>query len=311
MPAPLPAVLALLALLTSAPARSEPEPWDTSGARHLELTAENMGEAHTIRVSPHQLTGLVFNAPLQSGGVDVEDPRQVKVAVNEAEGMVTLLPSDALAPDRPLAVTVRFADGMVPERVTFRLVLHPTRAEHQVQVYRRPRSAESYRLGEQQERERAERCEAALEVERARPGQPPGGLADLFDTKLVSGGQGIAARNISTSTTQRPGEALTSPAAYSYHSVSLNQVAVELKVRNTSPLPWTAAGVEGTELVSPEGVRLRIIRVMQPAPIPPGESRQLVIVAEASVEQAQGTFLLRLGEARGPRTLTLRGVTFP
>jgi hypothetical protein len=35
------------------------------------------------------------------------------------------------------------------------------------------------------------------------------------------------------------------------------------------------------------------------------------VVAEATVEQARGTFLLKLGESGGPRTLTVRGITFP
>ncbi|HYO66357.1 MAG TPA: hypothetical protein VEU33_09765, partial [Archangium sp.] len=51
----------LLALLVSTPTSSHGEEWDTSGARHLELTAENAGAQHPVRIRPHLLTGLVFD----------------------------------------------------------------------------------------------------------------------------------------------------------------------------------------------------------------------------------------------------------
>jgi uncharacterized protein (TIGR02268 family) len=314
LPAALSLLLASLATVTPASAQSAPEEWDTSGARHLELTAENAGEEHPVRISPHHPTTLVFNTPLQPGGVAVEGERGLKLAVNEAEGMVTLLPSGASSPDKPLTVTVRFADGSVPESVTFRLVVHPTRAEHQVRVYRRPRSAEAYRRGERQERERAERCEAALEAERARPErQDPGDLAGLFDTGLVGGGTGIAVQKLMPQKdfTQRPGETLDVKEANGYHAATQEQVAVELDVENKGQQPWTAEGAEGVALVSTEGARLRVVRVIQPEPLTPGARRRLVVVAEATVEQARGTFLLKLVERDGSRTLTVRGITFP
>jgi uncharacterized protein (TIGR02268 family) len=317
MSAPRPTVLPLLLVLLTTPptpAQLLPEEWDTSGARHLELTAENADEKHPVRVSPRQSTNLVFNAPLLPGGVTVEDERLVKLAVNEALGMVMLLPSGAPSPDRPLTVTVRFADGLVPESVTFHLVVHATRAEHQVQVYRQPRSCESHRQEARQQRERAERCEAALEQERPSPEGPrPGGLSELFDAGLVGKSKAIVGRTLKRGVdfTQRPGEKLNVKEAYSYHAERPGQVAVELHVENPGKLPWTAEGVEGAELVSTEGVRLRLLRVWQPKPIEPGAQRQIVVVAEATVKQVQGTFLLQLGEAGGARAITVRGVIFP
>ncbi|HYO58616.1 DUF2381 family protein [Archangium sp.] len=315
MSAPLPTLLPLLLVLltaTSAPAQPLSEEWDTSGARHLELTAENADEQHPVRISPQHPTNLVFNAPLQPGGVTVEEERLVAVAANEALGMVMLLPVGTLPRDRPLTVTVRFADGLVPESATFRLVVHSTRAEHQVRVYRKPRSCQSHHLESRQQRERAERCEAALEQERTRPEGPrPGGLSDLFDAGLVGEGKAVAVRNISSSITQRPGEPLEVNEAWSYRTERQEQVAVELYVVNTSPLPWAAEGVEGTTLVNEEGVRLRVVRVWQPMPLAPGAQRHIMVVAEATLEQAQGTFLLKLGEAGGARTILVRGVTFP
>ncbi|KFA87109.1 DUF2381 family protein [Archangium violaceum] len=124
----------------------------------------------------------------------------MKVAVNEAEGLVTLLPTQSPPPDRPLLVTVRFADGQVPGSVTLRLVEDALRAEHQVRVYRQPRSGESWHLESRQQRERAERCEAALAQERARPQGPcAGGLLESLGAGLV--GRGRASRRATSSAT--------------------------------------------------------------------------------------------------------------
>ncbi|HEX5752205.1 MAG TPA: DUF2381 family protein [Archangium sp.] len=296
----------LPALLVSTPAAPHAEEGDTPDARHLELTAENAGEQHPVRIRPHQSTTLLFDTPLQPGGVRVEGGQGVKVAVNEAEGMVTLLPTRAPPADRPPRVTVRFADGQVPGGVTFQLVEDALRAEHEVRVYRQPRSRESL---QRQQRERAERCEAALAQARARPPGPcSGGLLGVLEAGLVEKGLGILVRELQSSLTQRPGAPLLVTEAWSYRAEARQQVAVELKVQNTSALAWTT---EGAELVSAEGVRLRVTRVWQSGPLLPGGQARLVVEAEAPVESVQGTFLLKLGEAGGARTFTVRGVRFP
>ena len=302
----LPAASLLLALLATPPATGD---WDAGGERHVELTADNAGQAHEVYISPNRLTGFVFHAPLQRGGVVVEERERFRaVTVDEAAGLVTLLPSGALPLGGELLLTARFADGAVPGWATFRLVVHPTRAERQVEVFRQPRSAESYQQGERQERERAERCEARLAHVEAEA-QRPGGLTGLIDAGLLGKGKGVAVKRLTEDITQRPGEILQVRDAYSYRA--RERVAVELWVENTGARPWTAEGLEAVEWVSAEGARLRVLRVWQPQPMVPGDRRQIVVEAEASSEQAQGTFLLKLGEAGGARTLTVRGVTFP
>ena len=302
----------LLAVLTSTPASPRSEAWDTSDARYLDLTAENSGEQHLVRISPGQPTTMVFaDAPLRPGGVTVEGGR-VGVAVNGELGLVTLLPSDVLPADEPLTMVVHFADAQVPGSVTFRLMPHATRAEHHVRVYRNTRSCESHWEESRQQRERAERCEAALVQERTRPEGPrPGDLTDVVNTGLVGGGMGVMAQNFTRDITQRPGETLQIIHAFSYRAEKPRRVAVELEVENTGARPWTAQGLEAAELVSAEGVRLRVIRVWQSKPLEVGARAKLVVEAEALEEQARGSFLLKLGEAGGARPLTVRGVTFP
>ena len=65
------------------------------------------------------------------------------------------------------------------------------------------------------------------------------------------------------------------------------------------------------ELVGAKGARPRVLRVWPPEPLAPGEIRRVVVEAQAPGTDTRGAFVLRLAEAGGPRTVTLRGVTFP
>jgi uncharacterized protein (TIGR02268 family) len=276
-------------------------------AHHVELTADTTEQEREVRISPYTATTFVFNARLLPGGVRVEQREHfLSVMVDEDAGTVTLLPSGTLPLGMPLVLTARFADGAVPESVTFRLVGHSTRGEPQVQVYRRPRSGESYQREARQERERAEQCETQLERTRAEQ-QSPGGLVGAMETRLVGEGKGIEWERLS-SFTQRPGESIWVRSVHSYRAERVNQVAVELELENRGTQPWT---VEGAELVGKKGTRPRGLEVLPVAPILPGEIVRVTLVAEATKGEVQGPFILKLGEAGGPRTVTLRGVTFP
>ena len=298
----------LLALLVGVPATAQPasEQRGTTSERHLKLTADSTGHQPEVRISLDRATTLLFNAPLLPGGVTVEDERRVALAVNEARSLVTLLLSDAPPPDKPLSLTVRFADGAVPESITFRLVPHPD-AERQVQVYRQPRSADSYKQEADQERERAEQCEA--ELTRTQADQPrPEGLVGLFDIQVVGRGQGLQEKTLTGSVTQRPGEPLRVNDAFSYRAGKARRVVVELYVENMGHQPWT---LEGAELRNTQGTRLNVLRVWPSQPISPGDRLQLVVEVEATEKQSRGTFLLELREAGGAGPVTVRGVTFP
>lgn len=297
----------LLALLVSTPATTQhaPDEWDAADERHLELTADDSGQAPEMRISPNQASTLMFNTPLQHGGVLVEEKERFRsVMVDEAAGVVTLIPSDTVPRDRQVTVTVWFADDALPRSTIFRLVVHPTRAERQVRVYRSPRSGESYQQEARKEHERAEQCAAELERTRAEQKRPDG-LTGLLDARLVRDDRGVHARDISEHT-QRPGKTLQVFGAFSYRAEG--RVAVAVHVQNTGTQSWT---VEWAELVDPKGSRPRVLRVWPFEPIVPGKSLQLVVEAEATEEQARGTFILKLWEANGPRTITLRGVAFP
>ncbi|HLM44499.1 MAG TPA: DUF2381 family protein, partial [Myxococcaceae bacterium] len=282
------------------------EPRGTANERDLELTPDSARQQPEVRISPGRATTLVFDAPLLPGGVQVDDERLVTLAVNESRSLVTLLPSDSMSADKPLSLTVRFADGAEPESATFRLVPHPG-AERQVRVYRQPRSAESYKQEARQERDRAERCEAELERIQTEQ-QHPEGLVGPFGAGLVGRGEGLQEKTLTRSITQRSGEPIRVIDSYSYRAGQASRVVVELWVEHTGHQPWT---LEGAELMNTEGTRLHVLRVWPSRPIGPGDSRQLVVEAEATKEQSRGTFLLEMKEAGGAGTVTVRGVTFP
>jgi Protein of unknown function (DUF2381) len=174
-----------------------------------------------------------LDAPLTSeeASRELPGPPEVGQGVDEAR---------ADAPS--LASAVEMA---LPPSATFRLVVHPTRAEPQVNVYRKPRSAESFQQEARQEHERAEQCEARLAQTQAEQGSP-GSLTGLIDSGLVKGEVGIAAQDISNTTRQRPGEVLRRKKSFSYRAEG--RVAVALEVKNTSAWPWTV-DEEGVVLV--------------------------------------------------------------
>jgi uncharacterized protein (TIGR02268 family) len=202
-------------------------------------------------------------------------------------------------------VTVRFADDALPASVTFRLVVHPTRAEPQVNVYRQPRSGESYHQEAQQERERAERCEARLiQAEQ----QHPGGLTGLLADKLVVGSESVVARDMTGILKHRPDETLQVREAHSYRA--LGRVAVAMTVENSSSEPWAVDG-NSARLTGNGSRQLRVLHVWPLEPLPPGERRHVFVEAEATEEEARGTYVLQLVDVSGLKTLTVRGVTFP
>ncbi|WP_309896516.1 DUF2381 family protein [Archangium sp.] len=304
----LPAAHLLFALLTVAPVPAAAGTWDVVGTRHLEARMDPVGQEQRVRISPHHTTTFVFNAPLLPGGVVVEGPEIFGVVSrDEAQGIITLLPSGELPLGRELRLTVRFTDGALPASAAFRLVVRATGAESQVNVNRQPRSGESYQVEARQERERAEACEAELARARAEQ-RPPGGFVGLIEDGWVKGEQGIEARNFLQATRQRPGEAIHVTEAYSYRAQGRRAVALEVK--NTSAQPWTVDS-EGALLVSDTGARLRVVRVWPLEPLAPEEERRLIVEAETGEEEPGSTYRLQLGEAEGARTITLRGVLFP
>jgi hypothetical protein len=104
----LPAAALLLALLSTAPssAQSISENRGMVAVRYLELKADNAEQEHEVRISPLLTTTLVFNAPLQRGGMTLEEREHFRtVTVDEATGFVALLPTGTLPSGKHLRLT--------------------------------------------------------------------------------------------------------------------------------------------------------------------------------------------------------------
>jgi uncharacterized protein (TIGR02268 family) len=275
--------------------------------RSIELTANTSGQELLVRISPNRTTNLVFDTPLSPGGVRVEHRELFRsVMVDEATGLVTLLPSGELTKEETLSLTVRFAEDAIPKSVIFQLVPHPTGAEPQVQVFRRARSAESYKQEARRERERAERCETELGRTQAEQ-RSPGGLVGLLESGLMGWGKSVAVRDTYASIPQRPDSPFQVRSAFTYRAEQWKRVAVELQLDNLSPQPWKMGEAE---LLGTKGSRLRVLRAWPLEPLAAGESR-VIVEAEAPEAGTRGAFILKLPEVGGTRTLTFRGVTFP
>ena len=201
-------------------------------------------------------------------------------------------------------LSVFFEDGAAPDRVRLLLVVHPDGPE-EVEVYRHPRTLESFRLGEREQRARAEQCEVEMARVRAERGGP-GGLTALVDAQVVDP-EGVRSEDITRFLTQHPANALELTQAMVYRANG--RVLLSLMLLNAGTEAWSAVNAS---LVGKGGGKLRVLSVWQPAPIVPGDSLLPGVYVEAELTPgAQGPYTLRLWAEGGTRTVILRGVPLP
>lgn len=310
MPA-LPATLAVLALLWSAPAAAQ-APRATSqaeGGRQLMLPVDAPGQKHEVRIGPNTPLNLFFDVPVQL--VTLEGREHFRRVTVTGDSLL-LMASRALKPGQRLRLTVRLVDAQAPAPVDFLLVVvPPAQAEHHVEVYR-PRSVEGSQEQAREEREKARQCQAEL-AER----EKLAGLMGLLVSRQMNT-EGVVPRELGD-LPRLSGEQLRAWEATSYRATRPDKggpeaqprkvrVAVELWLKNAGVPPWMAAGAE---LVSASGARWSAT-VWQEAPVLPGPRRQRVVVeAELPEPEARGAFRLEFWEEGRTRPVTFGGVTFP
>ncbi|MFY0571669.1 DUF2381 family protein [Archangium lansingense] len=280
------------------------------GTRYLELTADSPGEAHVVCIHPGLSTNFFFDAKL----AHVELARREWFRVIADETGLALVPTVALGDGERVPLKVSFQDGAAPAGVTFTLVVHPSEAERQVEVTRKPRTLASYREGEHQARAEARQCqEEKVHLEAECAGRM--GLLGLLAQELL-GEDGIAGNNITKSVTSRLGNTLRSMKALSYRSDTerleggrkVVRLVVKQLVRNTGNTPWTPARAV---LVGPQGVEWKALGVWAQEPIAPGEKRLVGVEVEMTEIEARGTFTLKLWSQDAGTAEFFDGVTFP
>lgn len=307
----LPPVALLCLLAASTQARARPLFEEMTGSPRFMVTADAPSESRQVRVSPGLGTLFVFDTPLQREGVILEQRERFRqVSLSEDGLLLTLLPLGELSMGTRLRLTVRFADGAVPVSVDFLLVMHP-QAEHQIEVFRLPRSSDSYKQESEANQVEFQQCKVQLARERAECGRPPG-LTGLIVLRQMNE-LGVRARHIEQDLRLGRGAAFLVLHAMSYSAVSgqagpeVVRLALELELTNHGLQPWRAANAE---LVGPGG--RWTMTLWSPDPILPGAWGRIVVEVELPLAEVRsGRHVLKLWDEDGVRTVTVSGVTFP
>jgi uncharacterized protein (TIGR02268 family) len=305
MPAPSPTLLAL-ALLTGAAATAQASTAACElGVQHIELRPEPTSKVHEVCISPLLVTLLSFDTDIARETVTLEGAERF-VKAETGESTLKLVPSEKFLPGERLRLTVRFKDGLAPVSAAFWLVVHPARPEPLVEVSRQKRSVESCQQEMTEKDIQLRQCRE--ENARLHAEEPlPVGLAALLDAGLMER-KGVFAKSIAWTVTPPPESPFSLAQAFSYRSSKRVAIEVWLKAKQEAP-PWTAARAE---LVGPGGRAMQVLSLRQREPVRFGGLPQRVLIdAEATQEEAQGTFTLKLRDADGVWSAVLSGVTFP
>jgi uncharacterized protein (TIGR02268 family) len=281
---------------------------DCQEVQRIELSLEP-GASREICVSPGLLTGFVFDSSVM---VDLQDePRFAEVT--HGRTTISVMPPGDMGPGERLRLTARFTDGASSDSITFMLVAHVGQATRQVEVYRDKRTRESFQHEVAQERVKnqrlqgqLERLQHELELLRAECDDPQG-----LRRPITSGAMnrtGIRAQEFTPGNMIYVAGPLKVTSGVSYHSAT--RVAVEVRVWNSSPEPWTP--VEAL-LVDAKGKEWKAVRLWQDSTVqqqdPQGEVR-VVVEVNAKPDELQGEVTVFLREA-GPRGLSIPKVMIP
>ncbi|CAM4038478.1 DUF2381 family protein [Corallococcus exiguus] len=274
------------------------------GARRIEFSPEEVQAASEIVISAGLSTTLLFDVDLKREDVELEGRDRFEL-VDLGQTTLRLVPSSRVTAAETFRLVVHFRDGAAPVSASFLLRVHPVKAQPLVEVYRRRRTVATY---QQEVRElRAELTRVKEENARVvAEHEAPAGLAGLISTGAMDE-HGVLGSNMSKVGFLDAEKWLTPSLVRSYRSTA--RVAVETKLAITaSGAPWRA---KGAMLRNKAGAELKVLRIWQEQPISDEEFKLLVVEAEAPAASVQGPFSLKLWEADGPRTLTLRNITFP
>lgn len=289
------------ALLLAPGAEAAPDATEgTAGVRRIELRADAHSAPPEVRIRPGYSTTLFFDSPIQPEQVELEGRERFQ-RVGITEDHLALIPASALRPGERLRLQVRFRDGALPELAAFILVVDPLQVEHQVELYRHPRTAESYR------QEVAELKAGMLllreEVERLGGARPPTGDLDCLLTLI-----------------EEPDSLRYAPLGYQQLSgpfsmrvlragaLSLGNRWTVLRFRlqmSSEAADWTAVGVS---LMDAQGQPVKTRLPWQPGPLRFNREQSIVVPLEDGATLGEGPHTLKLWDEAG-RAVTFEGIT--
>ncbi|HZI03234.1 MAG TPA: DUF2381 family protein [Archangium sp.] len=310
-----PAPFLALVLLAEPQSTAQPSlPKCEKSLVRIELPAEPTSDLPEVCISPELPTTFHFDSPLMSGSMELQGRERFEDVAPGTRSFTLFAPADLQTGER-LKVVVRFSDGAAPTRATFMLVGHPAFGSRDVDVFRYKRTVEDYQRETREEREKSQRL--SQELERVRLVTGPGGITELISTGMMDRG-GIVVRELQRNAIVPPSNALDLHDAYSYRMTATHKegeehmvrVAVELKLLNPGPKPWT---VRDAALVRKGQGAMPMKLVWQASPIQPGavELALVVVELEMTARDARGTFTLKMWDESGSRLVTFGNVTFP
>ncbi|NBC43026.1 DUF2381 family protein [Corallococcus exiguus] len=272
------------------------------GTLRMEVGADGVGQ-RPIHIGPGVSTTLLFDTDIQQDQLSLESRAQF-ARVSTGSSVLVLVPSNDLQGGDSLKLSIPFKDAgsALPARLSLTLVVDSRAVDRQVEVYRRVRSAESYRQEVQQLRAEIER----LRQERVSSGgsvREPMGLRGLLMASTSLPGIGVDG-DLVISNCRRP---------CSFHVergavfTSGPRRAVQLLLRTSDKKPWT---IGKAVLVNRQGKEWQSFPPFQSGPITAESQETLVLEFDVNNAELEG-YQLRVTDVDGARTVQWSGINFP
>ncbi len=293
-------VLAGAWLLASGAGAAPEAPGGPMGVRRIELRADARSAPPEVRIRPGYSTTLFFDAPIQPEQVELEG-RERFLRVGIAEDHLALIPSSGVRQGERLRLQVRFRDGALPESAAVFLVVDSTQVEQQVELYRHPRTAESYR--QEVEALKTELIRLRQEAERLR-GVPLSAWSMEFQLAVFESPQSLQRQLLRYQQLSSPFRLDVVRAAALIFKKQERGLHLVLQLRSEEA-EWTAVGAA---LMDAQGQLVKLQPPWQPGPARFRQAQSLVVLLEDETKLREARYTLKLWDAGG-RTVTLEGLT--
>lgn len=257
--------------------------------QQLAISAATAGGELEVCVAPGHETSLDFKMPLAPDGVTLEVGRERLKRLSITGNRITLEPATELAPGERLLLTVRFADGRVPERAVLALVSSPIEVDAVVTVVRQPSTMGEVLAELHATRDQLDEAHRQLQAKNARC--VPNTLVDVVFSGLLE--EGVFSRR---DVEQRPEQSAHVDVAQLsvYRSPKRLFLSISLRLRPSfegTLAPWTADEITLNHHRTSTQVRVLSIE-MRPPLLSAKEEMHLVVELEPPPERLTGLFSL-------------------
>ncbi|WP_375746149.1 DUF2381 family protein [Corallococcus interemptor] len=294
----LPVLLWSTQVLAAPPVRNDA----VEGTLRMEVGADGVG-TRPIRIGAGVSTTLLFDTDIQQDQLSLESRAQFE-RVSTGSSVLVLVPSNDLQEGGGLKLSIPFKDpgSALPSRLSLTLVVDSSAVDRQVEVYRRVRSAESYRQEVQQLRAELER----VRKERDSSGgstREPMGLRGLLVGSTELPGIGIDSKWTPANCRRPCSFNVTRAAAFT----SGPRRALQLVLRAVDKKPWI---IGRAVLVDRKGREWQSFPPFQTGPIEAESEQTLILEFDVNSSELDG-YQLSITDVDGTRTVHWSGVNFP